>query len=199
MDWTLFATFLAACGAAATTGAMFKPGEWYAELKKPCWIPPRWVFPVAWTTLYLLMTLAAARVAVLPGNGQALAFWALQIALNTLWTPVFFGLHRMRAAMVVMVLLWLAVAGDDVEVLSGRLVCGAAVRAVSGLGHHRIGVEYQRDPDESRDQGLRVFCKRGPFSGPFGPAERHCHGTAARPRRDDLGQCPKFGHVVFSF
>jgi tryptophan-rich sensory protein len=39
-----------------------------------------------------------------------MAFWALQIALNTLWTPVFFGLHKMRAGMVVMVLLWLSVA-----------------------------------------------------------------------------------------
>lgn len=110
MDWSLFLTFLASCGAAATTGAMFKPEEWYAQLKKPFWFPPRWVFPVAWTTLYLVMSLAAMRVAVLPGSGQAMAFWALQIALNTLWTPIFFGLHKMRAAMVVMVLLWLSVA-----------------------------------------------------------------------------------------
>jgi len=110
MDWSLFFTFLAACGAAATTGAMFKPEEWYADLKKPAWFPPRWVFPVAWSTLYILMSWSAARVAVLPGSGQALAFWAVQIALNTLWTPIFFGLHKMRAAMVVMVLLWLSVA-----------------------------------------------------------------------------------------
>jgi tryptophan-rich sensory protein len=110
MDWPLFLTFLAACGAAAATGAMFNPAEWYEGLKKPDWFPPRWLFPVAWTTLYLLMSLAAMRVAQLPGNGQAMAFWALQIALNTLWTPIFFGLHKMRAAMVVMVLLWLAVA-----------------------------------------------------------------------------------------
>ena len=110
MDWTLFFTFLAATGAAAATGAMFKPADWYAGLNKPTWFPPTWVFPVAWTTLYLLMSLAAMRVALLPGSGQAMAFWALQIALNTLWTPIFFGLHRMRAAMVVMVLLWLAVA-----------------------------------------------------------------------------------------
>jgi benzodiazapine receptor len=110
MDYGLFFTFLAACGTAAATGAMFKPGEWYDGLKKPVWFPPKWLFPVAWTVLYLVMALAATRVAVLAGNGQALAFWALQIALNTLWTPVFFGLHRMRAAMVVMGLLWLSVA-----------------------------------------------------------------------------------------
>jgi len=110
MDWGLFLTFLAACGAASATGAMFEPGEWYKALSKPVWTPPGWVFPVTWTVLYLCMAASAARVAVLPDNGQAMAFWALQIAFNTLWTPVFFGLHRMRAAMVVMAGLWLSVA-----------------------------------------------------------------------------------------
>jgi len=110
MDWGLFVTFLAACGAASATGAMFEPGEWYKSLSKPVWTPPGWVFPLAWSVLYLCMAASATRVAVLPDNGQAMAFWALQIAFNTLWTPVFFGLHRMRAAMVVMLGLWLSVA-----------------------------------------------------------------------------------------
>jgi tryptophan-rich sensory protein len=114
MDWGLFLTFLVACGGAAATGAMFQPGEWYAALKKPSWTPPNWLFPVAWTTLYLLMSLSAMRVAGVPDAGQALAFWAMQIAFNTLWTPVFFGLRRMRAAMVVMVMLWLSVAASTV-------------------------------------------------------------------------------------
>ena len=110
MNWPLFLIFLAACGAAAATGAMFKPEEWYRSLTKPWWTPPPWVFPVAWTTLYLCMAYSAMRIALLPNDGYALAFWALQIALNTLWTPVFFGLHRIRSGMVVMVFLWLAVA-----------------------------------------------------------------------------------------
>jgi translocator protein len=110
MDWGLFLTFLAACGAAAATGAMFEPGAWYDRLHKPVWTPPGWVFPVTWTVLYICMSVSAARVAVLPGSGQALAFWGAQIAFNTLWTPVFFGLHRMAAAMVVMVGLWVFVA-----------------------------------------------------------------------------------------
>ncbi|HSF65760.1 MAG TPA: TspO/MBR family protein [Paracoccaceae bacterium] len=110
MDWPLFLTFLAACGAAATTGAMFEPGAWYKQLKKPVWTPPGWAFPIAWTAMYLLMSLAAMRVAPLEGSGQAMAFWAAQIAFNTLWTPVFFGLYRMGAAMVVMVFLWSFVA-----------------------------------------------------------------------------------------
>jgi tryptophan-rich sensory protein len=115
MDLTLFVTYLVACGAAAATGAMFKPGAWYVALDKPWWTPPGWVFPVTWTVLYLCMAASAARVAVLPDSGQALALWSVQIAFNTLWTPVFFGLHRIRAAMIVMVFLWLAVAATLVS------------------------------------------------------------------------------------
>ncbi|MBM2575601.1 tryptophan-rich sensory protein [Jannaschia sp. Os4] len=111
MDWTLFALFLAACGAAAATGSMFPPDEWYRRLDKPAWTPPDWLFPIAWTLLYLALAVAAARVARLPDAHYALAFWAVQIALNTLWTPVFFGLRRMGAGLVVIGLLWLAVAG----------------------------------------------------------------------------------------
>ncbi|KHQ50706.1 tryptophan-rich sensory protein TspO [Mameliella alba] len=110
MFWILFLIFLLACFAAGATGGMFPPGDWYRSLDKPRWTPPDWVFPVAWTTLYLLMAFAGARVALAPDNGLALAFWALQIALNTLWTPVFFGLRRMRAGLVVLSALWLAVA-----------------------------------------------------------------------------------------
>ncbi|MCU0800299.1 MAG: tryptophan-rich sensory protein [Rhodobacteraceae bacterium] len=109
MDYTLFFTYLVACGAAAATGAMFMPGAWYRSLNKPVWTPPDWLFPLAWTTLYLCMSLAAMRVAQLPGTGLALALWSVQIAFNTLWTPVFFGLRRLGAGLVVLGCLWLAV------------------------------------------------------------------------------------------
>lgn len=127
MDFTLFLTYLAACGAAAATGAMFQPGEWYRGLSKPSWTPPDWLFPVAWFTLYICMSAAAARVAAIPGTGQALALWSVQIAFNTLWTPVFFGLKRMGAALVVVVILWLAVAATliafwQVDRLAGALM-----------------------------------------------------------------------------
>jgi translocator protein len=110
MDWGLFLTFLAACGAAAATGAMFQPGDWYDALSKPNWTPPNWVFPVTWTVLYVLMAWSAMRIAQVPDNGHAMAFWALQIAFNTLWTPVFFGLRRMGAGMIIILGLWAAVA-----------------------------------------------------------------------------------------
>jgi tryptophan-rich sensory protein len=105
-----FIIFLIACGAAASTGLMFKPGPWYESLVKPGFTPPNWLFPVAWTTIYLLLAWAGYRLSLMPGSQEVLALWAAQIALNTLWTPVFFGAHRLLAAMVILALLWLVVA-----------------------------------------------------------------------------------------
>lgn len=110
MDWGLFLTYLFACGAAAATGALIQPGAWYDSLAKPSWTPPNWVFPVVWTVLYIAIAYAGMRVALIAGSGAALAWWSVQIALNTLWTPVFFGLKRMGTGLVVIVLLWVAVA-----------------------------------------------------------------------------------------
>ena len=123
--FALFLTYLAACGAAAATGAMFQPGDWYRGLAKPRWTPPDWLFPVAWTVLYLSMSAAAARVAMLPDTGQALALWSVQIALNTLWTPVFFGLRRIGAGLVIIFLLWLAVAATMVAFWQHDAIAGA--------------------------------------------------------------------------
>jgi len=126
-DWTLFIVFLGACCTAAATGSLFPPGQWYENLRKPGWTPPKWMFPVAWTVLYILIAIAATRVAGAPGSAMAMAFWALQIALNTLWTPIFFGLRRIKAGMVAICALWIAVLGAlvftwQVEVLAALLL-----------------------------------------------------------------------------
>jgi tryptophan-rich sensory protein len=109
MDWLYFCVFFAACLGAGVTGGLFPPGEWYRQLNKPVWTPPDWVFPVTWFVLYICMAAAGARAAVAPDNGLAMAFWAMQIAFNGLWTPVFFGLRRIRLGMAVVGFLWLSV------------------------------------------------------------------------------------------
>lgn len=124
MIWITFAIFLAACVAAGSTGGLFSPGEWYARLKKPWWTPPNWVFPVVWTTLYVCMAAAGARAALSPDNGIAMALWALQIALNGLWTPVFFGLQKMRLGLIVLLALWGAVAATLVALWMVDWVAG---------------------------------------------------------------------------
>ncbi|MEM1074158.1 MAG: TspO/MBR family protein [Pseudomonadota bacterium] len=106
MFWLLFCIFLLACLGAGATGGLFPPGPWYRGLTKPWFTPPDWVFPVTWTTLYLCMSIAGARVAMAEGNALAMALWSMQIAFNALWTPVFFGLKNIRLGMAVVVFLW---------------------------------------------------------------------------------------------
>ncbi len=109
MSLLIFLVFLAACAGAATSGALFGPDRWYDGLEKPWWTPPNWAFPLAWSVAYLLVAVAAWRIAVAePSMVQALALalWSLQIVLNALWTPTFFGLHRIVGGMVVLSSLW---------------------------------------------------------------------------------------------
>jgi translocator protein len=158
MDFGLFFVFLIACGAAAATGALFPTGPWYVALKKPIWTPPNWVFPVAWMSLYLLMSAAAARVAAIEGAGLGLALWSVQIAFNTLWTPVFFGLRRMRAALVPMAGLWASVTATCVVFFTLDLWAGlmfvpyviwATIAAALNIEMVRLNPEAARGPAEA--------------------------------------------------
>jgi tryptophan-rich sensory protein len=126
MDIFIFAILMVACGAAGATGAVFQPGPWYQSLAKPAWTPPNWVFPVAWTTIYLCISFAGARVAGMDGSGTAMAFWAMQAALSTLWTPVFFGWRRLQGALLVMGLLLIAVLGCTVSMFQLDTLAGIA-------------------------------------------------------------------------
>ena len=104
--------FIAACVLAALTGAFFRPGEWYERLKKPSWRPPNRLFAPVWTVLYLMIAVAGWlvwRKAGFAGAGLALAFYALQLILNAVWTPLFFGLHRPDLGFVDIFLVWLSI------------------------------------------------------------------------------------------
>jgi len=152
MEWLIFVILLAACFAAGTTGGLFPPGEWYERLDKPPWTPPDWLFPVAWTILYVCMAAAGARVALLPGGGLAMALWALQIALNGLWTPVFFGLKKIRLGMIVLGALWVSVALTLVALWLQDWVAGALFAPyllwVSIAGALNLSV-MRRNPEET--------------------------------------------------
>ena len=144
-----FLILLIACAAAGATGILFQPGAWYDGLAKPWFNPPRWAFPVAWTTLYVLIAWAGARLAHLPGAGLVMALWAAQIALNTLWTPVFFGAHRMGMGVAVIALLWLVVAALTVlafrlDRLAGALLLPYLARlSLAGALNYRL---WQMNP-----------------------------------------------------
>jgi len=84
---------------------------WYAGLLKPEFNPPNWLFGPVWTTLYILMAIAAWRVWKITGTkSPEMAAWGTQLVLNALWTPLFFGAHLLLPALVEMGLLWLAIA-----------------------------------------------------------------------------------------
>lgn len=101
-----------AVASAALTGGLFRPGLWYRTLRKPVWTPPDGIFPVVWPILYLAMTIAAWIVAISSAAWAvpALALWTWQLVLNALWSPVFFGLQRLGAGLVVMLAFWVALA-----------------------------------------------------------------------------------------
>ncbi|RYC31603.1 tryptophan-rich sensory protein [Lichenibacterium minor] len=106
------AGFLAVSFAAAASGAIFKPDDWYGTLRKPGWTPKPWVFPVVWTPLYIMIAVAGwlawrqAGLVALP-----FAFYAAQMVLNAAWSAAFFGLRRPDLAFADLVLLWLSIFG----------------------------------------------------------------------------------------
>ena len=88
-------------GGGLVIGLLNVPGEWYAGLVKPAFNPPNWLFGPAWTLLYILIAVAGWRVWHRDHLGWPMRLWWVQMALNFLWTPVFFGAHRIDAAFVV--------------------------------------------------------------------------------------------------
>ena len=85
----------------------------YRTLSQPPLSPPGWVFPIVWTVLYLLMGYASYRVAVSEAPKtqvrQALIYYAAQLAVNFIWSPIFFGLELRLLAFIVLLVLWLLV------------------------------------------------------------------------------------------
>ena len=110
--------WLALCFGAAAVGARFRPGPWYAALRKPAWNPPAWIFAPVWTALYALMAVAAWLVWREPGTAAVLALFVVQLALNAAWTWLFFGLRRPGLALVEIVVLWLAIAATAIAFLA---------------------------------------------------------------------------------
>ena len=92
-------------------GAQFGTGTWYAELQKPEWNPPGWVFGPVWSTLYLLMAIAAWLVwnSSHAARNGAIALWCVQLVVNAAWSWLFFGLHRPGWALADLALLIVAV------------------------------------------------------------------------------------------
>lgn len=103
------------CFAAAALGSLVTTPQipnWYADLAKPVWTPPSWIFGPVWSLLYLMMAVSAWQVWRQGGFAAAklpLTLFTIQLLLNTLWSVLFFGLQNPGAAVVEITLLWLAI------------------------------------------------------------------------------------------
>ena len=91
-------------GSQSTASAI---SAWYAQLIKPPGTPPNWVFPVVWTTLYVLMALAGwllwDRADESTTRRTAIAFFLVQLGLNASWSPVFFGAKAVVAGLLIII------------------------------------------------------------------------------------------------
>ena len=107
--WILFY----ACTLVAAGGAIWFVGDLNAnKWIVPTIAPPAWLFGPVWTILYLLIATSGYRISSLKSSNLkniALGLWALQMCLNTLWTPVFFGAFDLQGALGIIVILWLTI------------------------------------------------------------------------------------------
>ena len=113
-------------------GALTGPDAWFASLAKPPFNPPNWLFAPVWTVLYILVGAAGWLVWTRAPAAAAMRLWWAQLVLNFLWSPVFFGLHRIGIALVIISLMLLAIWGF-VALTARRLPWAAALFVPYGL------------------------------------------------------------------
>jgi benzodiazapine receptor len=102
---SLLLFFILVLGGGLLIGYATLPGEWYASLVKPPFNPPNWIFGPVWSLLYVLIAVAGWRTWQREPAGAAMKIWGIQMVLNFLWSPTFFGARMMGPALVVILLL----------------------------------------------------------------------------------------------
>lgn len=90
-------------GAAAGAVTSSSINNWYLTLTRPPGTPANWVFGPVWTTLYVMMGVAAWLVWRSLGHQRALLLWGWQLLVNAAWTPAFFGLHSPACGLLVLI------------------------------------------------------------------------------------------------
>lgn len=96
-------------GGGIIIGIVTAPGPWYAELMKPPFNPPNWIFGPVWTILYIFIAIAGWRIWQRHPGGTAMKLWGAQLALNFIWSPVFFAAHRIDVALGIIILMFIAI------------------------------------------------------------------------------------------
>ncbi|MBN1945315.1 MAG: tryptophan-rich sensory protein [Bradymonadales bacterium] len=128
--WLLLGGFLLVTfGVAAIGGAVTGPAvrDWYPSVIKPSWTPPGWLFGPVWTLLYAMMAVAVWlvwRKLGWQGAKVALILFAVQLLLNSAWSILFFGLHRIDLALIDIGLLLAAIVATTVVFWKATPIAG---------------------------------------------------------------------------
>ncbi|GAA3446424.1 TspO/MBR family protein [Planomonospora venezuelensis] len=109
--WAVLPVFLVAVALVAVTGSLAASGSGaeYLALERPAWAPPQWLFGPVWTALYVLIAVAGWLAWTARGWSSALTAYAVQLVLNTAWTPLFFAAGQYGLAFAEICLLWIAI------------------------------------------------------------------------------------------
>lgn len=112
--WQLAGWIVFSIAVGSISGLLTRPAisGWYRTLKKPSFNPPNWIFGPVWTTLYILMGVSAWMVWLQPVSQlrtYALIWFLIQLALNFLWSMIFFRWHAIAGALGEISILWLAI------------------------------------------------------------------------------------------
>ena len=121
---------IVACVALGGVSALLSPLDaWFAGIHKPTWMPPNGLFGPVWTVLYATMGVALFLILQkgwnAPGVKWAATLFAIQLAFNLAWSPVFFRFHMIGGGLVVIIILWLLIAWTIAAFWSVRDWAGA--------------------------------------------------------------------------
>ncbi|WP_108624198.1 TspO/MBR family protein [Candidatus Similichlamydia epinepheli] len=104
--------------------------EWYDNLIKPWWTPPKWIFSPVWTVLYAMIALAAFRIFLVLSGGRRLniirKLFIIQFLANVVWSTLFFELHQIQLAFFNLLVLWI-VNGATIFLLRTEDHCSAFI------------------------------------------------------------------------
>jgi tryptophan-rich sensory protein len=117
IDYTKLAISIIVCQVAGLIGSLVTFSSittWYETLNKPGFAPPNWLFGPVWIILYLLMGISLYLIwnkGLDSMEGKvAIALFAIQLALNAAWSPIFFGLHALKLSFYVILAMWAFIA-----------------------------------------------------------------------------------------
>jgi len=111
IDWMKLAGFIVISELAGIIGSVFTANSiptWYFALNKPLFSPPNWLFGPVWITLYLFIGISGYLIYKSKNKFLLKIFW-IQLFLNFLWTPIFFGMRNLELALLEIILLWISI------------------------------------------------------------------------------------------